>query len=78
MFSVQKDCYNSLNDEFEEIVSKVLREKYDTLLFQLDSEYNEENGGTEIGDGGVINFFINSKALEDLNFEDVLYNWDCY
>ena len=52
--------------------------KYDTLLFQLDSEYNEDFGGTEIGDGGVINFFINGKDLENLNFEDVLYWWDCF
>lgn len=52
--------------------------KYDTLLFQLDSEYEEDKGEICIGDSGIINFFINSKDLENLNFDDVLYNWDCY
>lgn len=52
-------------------------EKYDTLLFQLDSEYGNDKPEIYIGDSGVINFFINSKDLENLNFDDVLYNWDC-
>lgn len=52
-------------------------EKYDTLLFQLDSEYVEGKPEIIIGDSGIINFFINSKDLENLNFDDVLYNWDC-
>ena len=56
-----------------------LQKKYDTLLFQLDSEYDNEEDGYDIliGDAGVINFFINHEDLEKLNFEDVLYNWDC-
>ena len=51
--------------------------KYDTLLFQMDSEYDHDKPEIYIGDSGVINFFINSKDLENLNFDDVLYNWDC-
>ena len=52
-------------------------EKYDTLLFQLDSEFVNGKPEIIIGDSGIINFFINSKDLENLNFDDVLYNWDC-
>ena len=52
-------------------------DRYDTLLFQLDSDYNEEEDLVTIGDAGVMNFFINSNDLKNLNFEDVLYNWDC-
>ena len=54
-------------------------EKYDLLLFQLDSEYNKKIQEYDIliGDSGVINFFINSGDLEKRNFEDVLYHWDC-
>ena len=52
-------------------------EKYDTLLFQLDSEFVDGKPEICIGDSGIINFFINSKDLENLNFDDVLYNWDC-
>lgn len=50
---------------------------YDTLLFQLDSDSTE---GIDVlwGDLGVGNFFINSEALKNLDFSDVLYNWDCY
>ena len=29
------------------------------------------------GDAGAGAFFINSKKLEDLDFSDVLYSWDC-
>lgn len=47
--------------------------KYDTLLFQLDSDYEFIHWG----DSGVGNFFINSKDLEQLKFDDVLYSWDC-
>ena len=50
------------------------KEKYDTLLFQLDSD----NGYIEWGDYGVANFFINSEDLKNMDFSDVLYNWDCY
>jgi uncharacterized protein YwqG len=44
------------------------------LLLQLD--YTEE---VDImwGDSGAGNFFIEKKALENLDFSQVLYNWDC-
>ena len=48
-------------------------ENYDTLLFQLDSESKY----TIWGDLGIANFFIQKKDLEEKNFSNVLYNWDC-
>ena len=49
---------------------------YDILLLQIDSEGTEKN---EImwGDCGIANFFIREKDLKELNFEKVIYNWDC-
>ena len=47
---------------------------YDTLLFQLDSDYEF----TRWGDSGVCHFFINSEKLKKGDFSDVLYHWDCY
>ena len=29
------------------------------------------------GDSGVCNFFISDEDLKALNFDRVLYNWDC-
>ena len=52
-------------------------ERYDTVLFQLDSEFHDEIK-ISIGDCGILNFFINHEDLENKNFEDVLFNWDCY
>lgn len=51
--------------------------RYDTLLFQLDSETAEEEEITMWGDSGVGNFFINAEDLKRLDFSDVVYNWDC-
>ena len=51
---------------------------YDTLLLQIDSMDDYENGYIMWGDGGVCNFFINREKLKNLDFSDVLYNWDCY
>ena len=48
-------------------------ENYDTLLFQLDSESKY----IIWGDLGIANFFIQKKDLEERNFSNVLYNWDC-
>ena len=48
-------------------------ENYDTLLFQLDSESKY----IIWGDLGIANFFIQKKDLEEKNFSNVLYNWDC-
>lgn len=51
---------------------------YDTLLFQLDSDYAHKEGDLVLwGDCGVGNFFINSNDLKQCNFNKVLYNWDC-
>ena len=52
---------------------------YTELLLQIDSDWNEEEKDYSImwGDVGVGNFFISKENLEKLNFEDVLYNWDC-
>lgn len=46
---------------------------YNTLLLQIDS-CNEFTWG----DGGQVNIFINSKDLKNLNFNKVLWNFDCY
>lgn len=47
------------------------------LLFQIDSDAN--NNGFEImwGDNGIANFFIKRSHLEKLDFTQILYNWDC-
>ncbi len=50
--------------------------KYDTLLFQMDSD-GSECDYVLWGDVGVGNFFINHEALERKDFSDILYNWDC-
>ena len=51
-------------------------EEYEILLLQIDSEETEKN---EIiwGDCGIANFFIREKDLKELNFDKVIYNWDC-
>lgn len=49
---------------------------YDVLLFQLDSDYDEEEK-VMWGDSGICNFFINREKLKHCDFSDVLYNWDC-
>ncbi len=58
-------------------------QKYDYLLFQLDTCGIEREDGTYDdavmwGDSGVGNFFIETEKLKKLDFSDVLYNWDCY
>jgi len=52
--------------------------KYE-LLFQLDSFYNKSTKEWDIiwGDAGVGNFFITEEALKNLDFSEVIYNWDC-
>lgn len=49
---------------------------YDTLLLQLDTDFNSPER-IAWGDAGVGNFFINSEALAQGDFSRVLYNWDC-
>lgn len=50
--------------------------RHDILLLQIDSEGTDEH---EImwGDCGIANFFIREKDLKELNFDEVIYNWDC-
>jgi uncharacterized protein YwqG len=53
--------------------------KYDTLLFQMDSETDGDNGYKIIwGDCGVANFFISLENLKKCDFSDVMYTMDCY
>jgi uncharacterized protein YwqG len=44
------------------------------LLLQLDSD---DSIDLMWGDSGVGNFFIKDEDLKNLNFSNVLYNWDC-
>ena len=53
-------------------------EVLDTLLLQIDSEFDEEGAGIMWGDMGVANFFIAAEDLRKLDFSRVLYTWDCY
>lgn len=50
---------------------------YDTLLFQMDSDYINNEDYVLWGDCGVGNFFINGEDLKKKDFSRVLYNWDC-
>ncbi|MEG5065139.1 DUF1963 domain-containing protein [Microcoleus sp. B3-A4] len=52
------------------------KQKLDILLFQMDSDGNDT---VQIiwGDSGVGNFFSDESALRELDFSEVLYNWDC-
>lgn len=50
---------------------------YDTLLFQMDSDYINKEDYVLWGDCGVANFFINHEDLKNRDFSKVLYNWDC-
>ena len=53
---------------------------YDITLLQVDSQWESDPNSSQImwGDCGVANFFINKEKLENLEFEDVLFNWDCF
>ena len=55
------------------------KDAYGITLLQVESHWNNGPNNSEImwGDSGVANFFINKEKLEHLNFEDVLFNWDC-
>lgn len=47
---------------------------YSTLLLQIDTD---DDINLMWGDCGIGNFFINIKDLKNLDFNNVLYNWDC-
>lgn len=44
------------------------------LLFQMDTD---DQADIMWGDAGVGNFFIEPERLQELDFSEVLYNWDC-
>ncbi|MDQ0256344.1 uncharacterized protein YwqG [Evansella vedderi] len=48
---------------------------HNILLLQIDSEFDKD---IMWGDAGVANFFIKRKDLLNLNFSNVIYNWDCH
>lgn len=51
---------------------------YDTLLFELDSLWDNENNIRIMwGDSGTGTFFISSEKLRNLDFSDIFYSWDC-
>lgn len=52
-------------------------QKYDTLLFQLDSDGIDKKDYILWGDCGVANFFIPLENLKKKDFSDVFYTWDC-
>lgn len=49
---------------------------YENIILQIDSEWEDD---FEIiwGDAGVGSFFATKEQFDELNFEQVLYNWDC-
>ena len=56
------------------------KDAYGITLLQVESHWNNDSSSNGImwGDSGVANFFINKEKLESLDFEDVLFNWDCF
>ena len=52
-------------------------DEHNILLFQMDSEMGNEAVEIMWGDSGVGNFFISEEDLKNLNFDNVLYTWDC-
>lgn len=51
--------------------------KYDVLLFQLTSEFDEFDDKVNWGDVGAGRFFIPYDKLKNCDFSDILYAWDC-
>lgn len=65
---------NDPRDDHEEY------EAFETLLFQLDSQFNEKENEWEIlfGDDGICNFFIEPERLKNCDFSRVMFTMDCY
>ena len=55
-------------------------DNYNFTLLQVDSELNPESDAPEIlwGDSGIANFFISVDDLKNRNFDNILFNWDCF
>lgn len=49
-------------------------QEHNILLLQIDTD---DDLGIMWGDYGVANFFITKEVLLNLDFSNVLYNWDC-
>ncbi|MCU5733554.1 YwqG family protein [Bacillus pacificus] len=50
-------------------------QQHDILLLQIDTD---DSLNIMWGDSGVANFFIKKEDLLNLDFSNVIYNWDCY
>lgn len=64
-------------EEIAEYYARKLNKIYDIQLFQMDSDFGRDYDYIMWGDAGVANFFINEKDLENEDFTDILYYWDC-
>lgn len=66
-----------IQGDVRETMSEKDASYYDTTLLHLDSSCC--NGEAMCwGDVGAANFLINSNALKNRDFSNVLYTWDCY
>lgn len=52
-------------------------ESCDTLLFQMDSDWDTGETYVMWGDAGVGNFFLSLEELKQRDFSGVYYTWDC-
>lgn len=52
--------------------------EYNVVLLQIDTDYGADEHTIMWGDGGIGNFFIQEDKLKQLDFSNVLYNWDCF
>jgi len=89
--NISDDLYEKLSDDghciggqakFIQEDPREYKDKHsskEVLLLQLDSEWDEKSDiNITWGDTGCANFFITCSDLKSKDFDDVLYNWDCY
>ncbi len=69
--------YFTQSDPREEYGDRTFNKEYTIQLFQMDSDYGDDDDYIMWGDAGVANFFINKEDLAKEDFGDVLYSWDC-
>ena len=83
-FCVSEDYAHHQLGGFPNFTQSDIRREGDVLLFQMDSEMgNGEDGKSKSweilwGDCGIANFFLSRADLKNLDFSNVIYNWDCY